>query len=139
MARLNAFLNSLVIGLICLAGCVVAFRFCSTGTLQDFPAPSDPWFQAVVLQCPKPVVVKFGATWCGPCRMLDPELDQLGRSGEIAVVRVDIDTHRALAQHYCVCAIPHMFLFVNGSLVAQRVGYADHEQLRKWVAAHTSL
>jgi len=138
MARLNALVNSLVVGLICLAGCFVALQFLSTGTLRDFSAPNDPWFQAAVLHSSKPVVVKFGASWCGPCRMLDPELDELGRSGKIAIVRVDVDKHRALAQLYCVRAIPHMFLFVKGSLVAQRVGYADHEQLRKCVAEHTS-
>ncbi len=138
MARLNALLNALVVGLIFIAVGIVGFRFYKTGMLQDYATPNDPWFRTTVLQSTKPVVVKFGAPWCGPCRMLDPELDELGRSSKIAVVRIDVDTHRALAQNYGVCAIPHMFLFVKGTLVAERVGYADCEQLRKWVAAHPS-
>jgi thioredoxin len=128
-----------VIGLLCIAGAVAAWRCYRTGSLGEYSTPNDAWFQSAVLQKARPVVVKFGAQWCGPCRSLEPELDELGRSGDIVVVRVDIEKHRDLARHYGVCAIPHLFLFDKGTVIAERVGYADHDRLRAWVADHTAL
>lgn len=139
MSRFNAWLNAITIGLCLVGGAFVGVRFLGFDSWQEFSQPSDVWFRSAVLQRSQPVVVKFGASWCGPCRMLDPELDQLGHHGKIAVVRIDVGKHRDLAQHYRVSSIPHIYLFHHGSVVAQRIGYADHEQLRKWVASHTSM
>ena len=101
----------------------------------DTAPPEDPWFRQTVVEQPDLVVVKFGAEWCGPCRMLDPELSQLGNSlgGLAQVVRIDIDKHPELARHYGVSSIPRMFVFYHGKILADRVGYADHNQLREWV------
>ena len=102
---------------------------------QDTAPPDDPWFGQAVVAQPDLVVVKFGAEWCGPCRMLDPELSELGNSmrGLAQVVRIDIDKHPELARHYGVSSIPRMFVFYHGKILADRVGYADHNQLREWV------
>lgn len=99
--------------------------------------PDDRWFQMAVIDRQQPVLVKFGADWCGPCRMLESELDQVasGYQGRVAVVRVDIDKHPELARHYRVSSIPRLLLFQNGQIVGDRVGYADHQQLSSWVAS----
>ncbi|HEX4130499.1 MAG TPA: thioredoxin domain-containing protein [Pirellulales bacterium] len=108
------------------------------GPWPGFSAPDDSWFRSTVLERKQPVVVKFGAPWCGPCRMIDPELDRLASSGQVAVVKIDVQRNRDLARHYRVSSIPSVFLFNKGTVVAHRVGYADYDQLRKWVAGHVA-
>jgi thioredoxin len=133
MSTLNSLLNALV-----LAGLCVGVYFVLT-TPHDFgPPPTDPWFQQVVVAEQRPVLVKFGATWCGPCQAMEGQLDQFQASngGAVAVVRVDVDQHPGLARHYGISGIPHAFLFEQGKVVADRVGYLDSQQLREWVARY---
>ena len=107
------------------------------GTAERTPTepPNDAWFQQTVIHQQGPVLVKFGAPWCGPCQMLEGELDVLERraQGRLTVVRISTDEQPALAQHYGVRGIPHVFLFEQGQVVADRVGYADQAQLADWV------
>jgi thioredoxin len=132
MSDIATKLNVLVIVIVGVAGAYFLTTKHDPGPPQD-----DRWFQSTVVDRMEPVVVKFGADWCGPCQMLDPELDQLERSmgGLVSVVRVDVDKHRDLAQHYGVSSIPRILLLRNGHVVGDRVGYADHQQLQKWVVA----
>jgi len=100
--------------------------------------PDDAWFKSAVINRSEPVLVKFGAEWCGPCRMLDPELDKLQHRlhGQVEVVRVNVDNHPDLAEHYGVSSIPRLLLFNHGQVVADRVGYVDGHQLQAWVASN---
>ena len=102
------------------------------------PPPDDSWFNMAVIGRAEPVLVKFGANWCGPCRMMEGELDRFARQSgsRVAVVRVDVDRRPELAQHYGVSSIPRLLLFSHGQVVADRVGYADHDQLGTWVASN---
>jgi thioredoxin len=105
---------------------------------REYPAPpTDEWFQATVIDRPEPVLVKFGAEWCGPCRSLDPELDKLAQAahGRMKIVRVNVDQHHDLARHYGVSSIPRMLLFNRGKIIADRVGYADEKQLENWIVS----
>ena len=99
MANLDAKLNVIVMLAICFAGYYIL-----TAPKEPIAPPDDAWFQAAVVNQPEPVLVKFGAEWCGPCRMLDPELSELGNSmrGLAQVVRIDIDKRSELARHYGV-------------------------------------
>ena len=109
------------------------------GSWQSVAPPDDAWFQAEVVNRAEPVLVKFGAVWCPPCRMLDPELDRLSSEmgGRIAVVRINVDQRPALAQHYHVSSIPRLLLFKQGKVIADRVGYADHQRLASWVDGYS--
>lgn len=99
--------------------------------------PDDPWFQAAVVlpSQSRPVVVKFGAEWCGPCRMLEAQLDTLAQRhrGKLLVVRVDIDERPQIAEHFGVHGIPDTLLFSGGRAVDRDVGYMNADQLDEWV------
>lgn len=96
--------------------------------------PDDFWFQSRAIENPKPVIVKFGAEWCGPCRAISPELDRLKQrySGQLDVVQIDIEEKRHLARHYGVQGIPRIFLFDKGRIKKSRTGFASQEELLAW-------
>lgn len=81
-------------------------------------------FESVVLNASEPVLVDFFATWCGPCKMLAPVLDEV--AGEVAgraqVVKVDIDASPDLAQRYGVMSVPTLAVFKDGEVATQAVG-----------------
>jgi thioredoxin len=81
-------------------------------------------FQREVLQSDVPVVVDFWATWCGPCRMVTPELESLATEygTRIKVVKVDVDANPTVAAQYRIQGIPTIAKFDQGVLVAQSVG-----------------
>lgn len=128
-------INSLLNGIVLIALCVGAIIWFNTP--HEYEVPNDAWFKSAVIERSEPVLVKFGADWCGPCRMLDPELDKLRAhtGGLLGVVKINVDHHQALAQHYGVSSIPRVFLFQNGKVVGDRTGYSDETQLQDWIAS----
>lgn len=81
-------------------------------------------FDVEVIQSETPVIVDFWAEWCGPCHAVAPVLDKIAeeRSGEIKLVKVNIDEERELAEKYGIASIPTMILFKNGEPAAAVVG-----------------
>ena len=90
-------------------------------------------FQAEVLGATKPVIVDFWAPWCGPCRMVAPELEKLAaRVGDsISIVKVNVDEAREIAMQYGIMSIPTIAKFEGGALVAQVVGARSADALGK--------
>jgi thioredoxin 2 len=85
-----------------------------------------------------PVLVDFWAPWCGPCRMVSPAVEQLGRdhAGELKVVKVDVDQAPAIAARYGVQGIPLLVLLQDGKEIDRQVGAPPPAQLRRWVEQH---
>jgi thioredoxin 1 len=90
-------------------------------------------FQIEVLQANKPVLVDFGAVWCGPCKMLDPVVKELaGEWGEkVKVVKVDVDHNPNLAMQYQVLGVPTLILFVDGQPRERLSGFKPKKLLQK--------
>ncbi len=81
-------------------------------------------FQEEVVQADVPVLVDFFATWCGPCQMLAPVLEEVAEEveGRAKVVKVDVDEEQQLASLYGVMSIPTLLVFKNGEVAEQSVG-----------------
>lgn len=76
------------------------------------------------------MAVDFWATWCGPCRMLGPVIEQLAEEyeeQEVVIGKVDVDENPALAQQYGVMSIPTVIFFKDGKEIERKVGVADFE------------
>jgi thioredoxin 1 len=99
------------------------------------PPATEATFQADVANETRPVLVKFGATWCGPCKTMDKALETYATSssGDVKIVRIDVDSNPDLARHYRVSSIPHTFLFKQGMVVADVVGGMDANEINTWV------
>lgn len=101
-------------------------------------AVGDANFEQEVLKADKPVLVDFWATWCGPCKMLGPIVDQVADdfSGKLKVVKVDVDGNQASARQYGVMSIPTLILFKQGKPVERMVGYQPKANLVKKIETH---
>ena len=87
---------------------------------------TDASFDEVVLKSDKPVLVDFWATWCGPCRMLGPVIEELATEyeGRVVVGKVDVDNNQEFAAKYGVSNIPTVLVFKDGEVVGRQVGVA---------------
>ena len=88
-------------------------------------------FEQEVLNSTLPVLVDFWATWCGPCRMLAPVIEEIAEDyeKEIKVGKINVDEERALAIQFGIESIPTVLLFKAGKIVAKSVGFRTKEQL----------
>jgi thioredoxin 2 len=95
----------------------------------------DTDFGQVAEQADLPVLVDLWATWCGPCRMVSPALEQVAEdlAGRIKLVKVDIDKSPALARRFEVQAVPTLLILDSGRQVARQTGAAPANALRQWV------
>lgn len=92
---------------------------------------SDESFDSEVLKSDKAVVVDFWATWCAPCRIIAPVIEEIAKEyeGQAKVCKIDVDANPGVASKYGIMSIPSILFFKNGQLVDKVVGAVPKTQL----------
>ncbi|MEO5598199.1 MAG: thioredoxin TrxA [Novosphingobium sp.] len=97
---------------------------------------TDDSFSSEVLNAEKAVLVDFWATWCGPCKMIAPSLEELSEEfgDTLVIAKMDVDQSPATAAQYGIRGVPTLILFKDGKPVATKVGPAPKSQLKDFIS-----
>ena len=102
---------------------------------QHLSHTTDDSFEQDVLKAAGPVLVDFWATWCGPCKMIAPVLDELAEeyAGKLKICKMDVDANPGTAPKYNVKGIPTLILFKNGEVAGKKIGAMSKSQLSAFI------
>lgn len=99
--------------------------------MANIPEVNEATFSDEVLTSQEPVLVDFSAVWCGPCKLLDPIVEQLAKewAGKIKVVKLDVDSSPNIAMQFQVMGVPTLMLFIGGTSKERIVGYQPKDRI----------
>ncbi len=92
-------------------------------------------FEEEVINSKIPVLIDFWATWCGPCQMQGPVVDEVADefAGKLKVGKINVDEEGSLAQKYSVMSIPTLILFQNGEVIKKEMGFHSLEEIKTMI------
>ncbi|HVA24657.1 MAG TPA: thioredoxin [Chloroflexota bacterium] len=108
--------------------------------MSSATAVTDGSFQQDVLQSSEPVLVDFWASWCQPCRMVAPVVEEIAteNAGKLKVLKLDVDENQNTAMQFNVSSIPTLILFKDGQPVERIVGFNPKDRLLSKISPHLS-
>lgn len=103
--------------------------------MSQFHEADDSSFDSVVTKAPGTVLVDFSATWCGPCKKLEPIVHEIAGDydGRLKVVKVDVDRAAQTAARFGVLSVPTLLLFRDGAVKAQAIGLVSKKTIQEMV------
>ncbi|MEY3311661.1 MAG: hypothetical protein RL348_994 [Bacteroidota bacterium] len=101
---------------------------------------TDENFETEVLKSDKPVLVDFWATWCGPCRMIAPIIEDLAGEyeGKVVIGKMDVDSNQMAPQKYGIRSIPTILIFKGGEMVDTIIGAVSKQYIAERLEAHSN-
>ena len=108
--------------------------------MSNIREATDANWEQMVIQSEKPVIVDFWAAWCGPCRLVAPEIEKLAEkyAGSVEVLKLDVDANPHTAMHYGVMSIPTLLLFKSGQPVERLTGFMQKDRILARLNPHLS-
>ena len=106
--------------------------------MSELTKTNQTTFQKDVLEASLPALVDFTATWCGPCKQLDPIIQQLAHdwSGKVQVFKLDVDENPDIVMQFQVMGVPTVMLFIQGKPVERFSGYRPKDRIVSKLSRH---
>lgn len=128
----TVFLFAFALAILADVGCKDSSKHVESESHGNLAILTEANFQAEVLSPSQPVLVDFWATWCGPCKVIAPVVEEIAAEyqGRIKVAKLDVDTAPTIAQKYGVQAIPTLMFFKDGKVIDQSLGVVSKRELQ---------
>ncbi len=109
--------------------------------MADLLEVTDSTFESEVLEADEPTLVDFWASWCGPCKMVAPVVEEIANeySDQLRVAKMDVDSNHQTPSNYGIQGIPTLILFKDGEEAARIVGFRPKDGMMKELKPHLGL